>query len=446
MKYILLSTLIFTFVGCSSAKKSETTTTTSTTESSRKTFKNERIQYLSNGLKVYFVEDNTLPQVGIQLLVPVGSVTEPTNQAGINALTSSLLDQGSKTKTAIQIADLFADAGAEFDAQPSHDFTVLSTQALTTQFHAVLDLFAEVLTQPAFKTEDFERLRQQMLVAIKSKRDRSGTWADYLMMQKFYGDLPYARDVRGTEESLTKITRQDVENFYKSHYIPKGSILAVTGRFTPEMEQKIIEKFSEWQSSKSFSKPSLKMTLAPQTGIMKIETPHKAQTEIRMIQSGISRSHPDYLKLRLANEILGGSFASRLNQKVRDDLGLTYSIYSYLDTRDQAGAWVVSTFSKNETAQKTVDETVNVLKQYVEQGADQKELDAAKNLVKAQFPRALETADKLAFNLLVLDFYGVGTDYLINFNKMIDSYSLADINETIKKYLKPEQMLIMSFN
>lgn len=444
MKYILLSTLIFSFLGCSSSQKGSSTSTTTT--SSRTTYKNERIQTLPNGLKVYFVEDNTLPQVGLQLLIPVGTVTESSKQAGINALTAQLLDQGTKTKNAIQLADLFADAGSEFDASPSHDFTILSTGALTTQFSPVLELFAEVLTKPAFTNEDFERLRQQTLVQIKAKRDRSGTWADYLMMQKFYGDSPYARDVRGSEETLTKMTRQEIQNFYKTHYVPKGSILAVTGRFTPEMEQKIIAKFSEWQSEKGFAKPQLKMTQAPQSGVMKIETPHKAQTEIRLIQSGVSRAHPDYLKLRLANEILGGSFASRLNQKVRDDLGLTYSIYSYLDTRDQAGAWVVSTFSKNETAQKTVDETVGVLKRYVETGAEQKELDAAKNLVKAQFPRAMETADKLAFNLLVLDFYGVGTDYLINFNRNVDSYSLADINETIRKYLKPEQMLIMSFN
>lgn len=442
MKYILLSTLILSFLGCSSAQKSESTSVLS----SRKTFKNERVQYLPNGLKVYFVEDNTLPQVGLQLLVPVGSVEEPTKQAGINALTAGLLDQGTKSKTALELADLFADAGADFDASPSHDFTILSTQALTTQFYPVLDLFEEVLTQPVFAEEDFERLRQQSLVQIKAKRDRSGTWADYLMMQKFYGNLPYARDVRGNEESLLKVTREDVQKFYNTHYIPKGSILAVTGRFTPEMEKKIIAKFSEWKSPQGYTKPLIKMTQAPQTGVMKIETPHKAQTEIRLIQTGISRSHPDYLKLRLANEILGGSFGSRLNQKVRDDLGLTYSIYSYLDARDQAGSWVVSTFSKNETAQKTVQETVDVLKKYVEQGAEQKELDAAKNLVKAQFPRAMETADKLAFNLLVLDFYGVGTDYLINFNYNVDSYSLADINETIKKYLKPDQMLIMSFN
>lgn len=107
---------------------------------------------------------------------------------------------------------------------------------------------------------------------------------------------------------------------------------------------------------------------------------------------------------------------------------------------------MVSTFSKNETAQKTIDETLAVLKEYAAQGANQNELDAAKNLVKAQFPRALETADKLAFNLIVLDFYGPGPQYLINFNRNIDSYTLKDINDAVRKYLKPEQMLIMSFN
>lgn len=442
MKKLLLSSLvILTFVGCSSKKAVE-----SAPAEKRTSYKNERVEQLSNGLKVYFVPDETLPQVSLQLLVPAGTVTEKANEAGINALTAQLLDQGTKSKKALELADLFADAGSEFDAQPGHDFTVLASSALTTQFTPVLDLFVEVLTTPTFPQEDFDRIRQQMMVQIKSRKDRSGPWADFLTMQKFYGSTPYARDVFGSEDSLKKLTRQDVQKFYQAQYLPQGAILAVSGRFTPEMETAIRTKFANWKGVRAGTKAQFQVTAPATVGQLKIETPHKAQTEIRLIQAGIGRAHPDYLKMRLANEILGGSFASRLNQKVRDDLGLTYSIYSYLDTREQGGAWVVSTFSKNESAQKTVDETLAVLKSYANEGANQKELDAAKNLVKAQFPRALETADKLAFNLIVLDFYGIGAQYLINFNRNIDSYSLTDVNQTIQKYLKPDQMLIMSFN
>lgn len=442
MKTILISSLAFLLASCSLAPHSSAEKEIS----GKTTFKNERVQTLSNGLKIYFIQDETLPRVGLQILVPTGSVNEPVALAGINALTAGMLDQGTKTKKALVIADLFADAGAEFEAQPGHDFTILSTSALTTQFVAVLDLFSEVLYTPAFYPEDLERTRQQMLVSLRSRRDRSGTWADYLMVENFYRGSAYGRDLNGMESTLKKISRQDVQKFYQSFYRPQGAIVAVTGRFDAEMEKKIVSTFSNWKAGAAPAKSSVNMEINPPKGMMKIETPHKAQTEIRIIQKGVKRSDPDFLKLRLANEILGGSFASRLNQRVRDDLGLTYSIFSYLDSRDIMGAWVVTTFSKNESADRTINETLDVVRKFSGEGANQKELDAAKNLSKSQFLRALETADKLAYNLMVLDFYGIGAQYLINFNRDIDSYSLSDINATARRHLKPNDMLIMSFN
>ncbi len=409
-------------------------------------YKNERAQTLPNGLKVYFIPDDSLPRVGLQLLIPVGTVNESSELAGVNSLTASLLDQGTQNKKALEIADLFADAGSDFSVDAGYDFTILSSSALTTQFEPVLNLFTEVVFHPTFPKNDFQRLRRQSLVQLQGLKDRSGPWANHLMMETFYKDTAYGRNPIGKEESLKNLSRQKVFDFYKAHYKPKGSILAISGRIDKDMETKVIQAFSAWSGDGEIPKGTLNLSQLPEGGRMKIETPHDAQTEIRLIQKGVPRTDADYLKLRLANEILGGSFVSRLNQKVRDDLGLTYSIYSYLDTRNQAGSWVVSTFSKNESAEKTIEETVQVLNEYAKTGATQKELDSAKNLVKSQFPRALETADKLAYNLLVLDFYGIGAEYLVNFNKNIDSYSLSDINKVIKEHLRPKDMLIMSFN
>ncbi|MFN8791563.1 MAG: M16 family metallopeptidase [Bdellovibrionales bacterium] len=435
--------IIFLQSGCASHRKSKPQENVPAANPT--TFKNERIETLPNGIKVYFVPDDSLPRLSLQVLFPVGTVSEKPEQSGLNALTSRLLDQGTKSKSALEVADLLADYGADFSSQAGADFTVMASSSLSTQFPKLLDLFFEIVTSPSFSQEDFERIRQQMLVQIKGRRDRSGPWSDFLMMQKFYEGTAYGRDVLGTEETLKRLTRQDVVQFYRTHYSSNGALVAVAGRLTPEIEKAVKARLSSWGGNGTT--PTVKTlagVVAPQ-GQSKIETPHKAQTEIRIIQPGIPRAHPDYLKLRLANEILGGSFASRLNQKVRDDLGLTYSIYSYLDTRALSGAWVVSTFSKNETAVQTIEETRKVLQTYYQEGPSQKELDAAKNLVKAQFPRALETADKLAFNFLVLDFYGIGPSYLINFEKTIDSYSLRDIHQAVRNYLKPDQLLIMSF-
>ncbi len=412
---------------------------------SKTQYKNERVEQLENGLKIYFIDDQSLPRMSLQLLLPVGVVNESIEQAGLNALTSQLLDQGTENKKALEIADLFADSGAEFGVQAGSDFTILATSALITEFNSVLNLFSEVLMNPTFPHAEIERARQQTLVQLKSRQDRSGNWADLLTQKNFYQNHPYGRDMLGTEPSLKKISRQDVIRFYQKNYVPNQARLAVTGRLNPEIEIEIKKQMSRWKPTLKFDSQKIDFQPSLKGSVTKLSSHHKAQTEIRFIQPGISRAHPDYLKLRLINEILGGSFASRLNQKIRDDLGLTYSIYSSLDTRNSAGSWGISTFSKNETAQKTVDEVLKVLKKMIDEGVTQAELTAAKNLVKAQLPRALETSDRLAYNLIALDFYGIGVNYLIRFNQNIDSYDLNIINKALRNFLKPDQMQILIY-
>lgn len=437
IRLITTSLLAFVLASCTHGSKSGSGQTAK--------YKNERIETLPNGLKLYFVEDQSLPRVSLQLLIPVGSVNEPKDLAGLNTAVSYLLDQGTEKKKALEIADLFADSGAEFEAQGGADFTLLSTSALITEFTPVLSLFAEVLTTPTFPNQEIERARQLALVGLKGRQDRSGPWADLLMQKSFYQNHPYGRDLLGTEDSVKKINRQDIIKFYQSYYVPNAARLAITGRLTPEIENEVRKLFSAWTPAVQYAPVAPTFQPPVKGSVSKLQSPHKAQTEIRFIQPGIPRAGADYLKLRLINEILGGGFASRLNQRVRDDLGLTYSIYSSLDTKKLTGSWIISTFSKNPTAQQTVDEVFNVLKKFIDEGVTAAELSAAKNLVKAQLPRALETADRLAYNLLALDFYGVGVDYLINFNRTIDSYDLKEINSTMRNYLKPDQMQVLVY-
>jgi zinc protease len=430
---------LFALSGCAHQKDTKNEMVNSTR------YRNERIETLANGLEVYFVDDQSLPRLSLQLLVPVGTITEPIDKPGLNTLTASLLDQGTSQKKALEIADLFADYGTEFEVQPGADFTLLTATSLVTEFTPVLQLFTEVLTSPNFPKAEIERAKMQTLVQLKGRQDRSGTWADLLSQKYFYQNYPYGRDVLGTEESIKKISRQDILQFYKNNYVAKGARLAVTGRLTPVVEAEIKKQFSNWNSGTGKTGEAPAFNPPFEGRVVRLPSPQKAQTEIRFIQNGITRSSPDYLKLRLINEMLGGSFSSRLNQKVRDDLGLTYSIYSSFDAKKNAGAWIISTFSKNPTAQKTVDEVFGVLKKALDEGFTDEELSAAKNLVKAQLPRALETADRLAFNLIALDFYGIGVGYLINFDRNIDSYSLAQINQTLHQYIKPDQMQVLIY-
>jgi len=169
------------------------------------------------------------------------------------------------------------------------------------------------------------------------------------------------------------------------------------------------------------------------------------QTQIRLSQVGIDRKDPDFIPLRLANEALGGSLGSRLNQKVREDLGLTYSIYSSFDVRKDRGSFDISTFIKNETAAKALDETLKVVADYDAGGATDAEVAASRNQLVGQFPRAIETADRLVYNLLVLDFYGISNDYLVDYIKNVNKIKMKEINGAFKRHVDPKNFKVVVY-
>ena len=173
--------------------------------------------------------------------------------------------------------------------------------------------------------------------------------------------------------------------------------------------------------------------------------PSAQQTQIRIGHIGLKRSHPDYMSVRLANFILGGDFTSRLNQRIRDDLGLTYSISSSFDFRLNEGPFLISTFSRHDVVGKVLEETLKMMNDFVDKGVTEQELNTAKSVFKGQFPAVIETADRYAGNINALRFYGVGEAYLANFNQLVSAVSVKQVNEAIKKYFKTQNLTVVLY-
>ncbi|MEZ0391843.1 MAG: M16 family metallopeptidase [Pseudobdellovibrionaceae bacterium] len=441
MKKSSLLPLILFFLGVSLACSSMNS------KSSEKQFELRPVQEktLPNGMRVLYIPDTSLPRVGYQLMIRSGAARDPQGSEGLAAMTVALLEQGSKKRKALEIADDFAQLGSSFNESSAMDYMMLTTSGLSQFKDQLLDLYADVILNPAFAPAEVERKRSQVLAELMQLPDRPSEYAALLLDREVFGQHPYGHPVLGTIKSVKGIQRDQIAKFYSAQFQPANAILAITGNFDEAFKERVEKTFSPWQGKalENFEMPIPKAHV--QRSFKLYTKPGLQQTQIRIGQLGIARNDPDFLKLRMGNVILGGAFASRLNQKVRDDLGLTYSISSQFDAKLRTGSFEISTFARNDKVAEAIKASLQVVDEFQAKGITEKELNAAKALLIGQFPAAIETTDRLAFNLLILRAYGVSDSYLTDFFQNVNSITVADINEAIKKHVHPEWMKVVLF-
>lgn len=335
--------------------------------------------------------------------------------------------------------------GTDIAIAPSAETTLIFSDALSTSADELLKVYTDVIMNPSFSDAEINRVRARVLASLQKKIDDPSSYASSKMDELIFGTHPYAFEDYGTIASIRKIRKQDILRHYLTFFRPNNASLAVVGSFDSDFEEKVKTTFAAWTKRKQ---PTLKIDRPPENSPLAVTLLTKKglqQAQIRFGQLGIKRTDADYLKLRVANEVLGGSFASRLNQRVRDDLGLTYSVGSSYQSLADSGAFNIQTFTKNETVGRTIEETTKVLEDVLEKGITEQELKAAKNQIIGQFPQAIETSDKLAYNLLMFDFFGVPVSYLTDFNKNINSMSLGDVNQALKRHLDPKTLKVLVY-
>lgn len=401
---------------------------------------------LPNGLRLLFIEDKNLPYISYYLMFKTGSTSDPIGYAGLSSIVAELLEKGTSKRNAEKVAEQLGLLGADFDASSSPDFSTISTAALSTDSRALLDIFEEIVLQPAFSDGEVERVRKQILAGIEKRVDSPDAFADMAWDDYLYDTHAYARPVSGTLRSVKAIKRRHVIKHYLHHYRPGNAMMAVIGQWDESLVSEIERRFGGWEARPLPDEPQPAWQGPKDIQIRVVDKPGLAQTQIRIGNKGIRRKNDDFLTLRVANTILGGAFASRLNSRIRKDLGLTYSIYSGFDARADEGAFEISTFTKNESTGQTVTEALAILKTYKEKGVTSEEVAAAKGYMRGVFPTTIETAEKLANSLLLLRRYGVPDSYLGDYLEKLDDISTSDVNRVIKKYFDDRNLKILIYS
>lgn len=393
------------------------------------------------GARVYFVAAPELPMVDVNLTFAAGGARDD-GHAGLAALTNTLLDKGAAGLDADEISRRVESLGAQLGSGSARDMAWLSLRTLSDSAHLLpaLDILRDVAGAPEFKRRDFQRERQRMLVALRHAEQSPATVAEYTFYRAVYGEHPYASRPEGTEQSLRALTLDQVRAFYRRYYVAANLVIGIVGDLDRLAAEALAEKVTAKLQAGQRAAPIPPVEPLAQAELQRVPHP-STQTHVRMGAPGMRRGDPDYFPLYLGNHILGGSgLVSRLNEAVREQRGLSYSVYSSFTPMEREGPYLFSLQTRNDQTDEALAVMRETLREFVEEGPDQDELDAAVKNITGGFPLRIENNSKILGYIVMIGFYDLPLDYLATFNDRVEAVTLEQIRDAFRRRVHPGRM------
>ncbi|MCU7958554.1 MAG: insulinase family protein [gamma proteobacterium symbiont of Bathyaustriella thionipta] len=396
--------------------------------------------HTSNGAKVMFVPAPELPMLDVRITFDAGSARDG-EQPGKMALLNNLLSEGAGDWTADQIAERMESVGAELSTSALRDMAIVSIRSLTGKkaLHTALQTLAVVAVQPTLNKKDVERQREAMLIALRLSEQSPGSIASKRFYHAVFGQHPYASDPDGTEASLRAIRIADLRAAHARYYVAANATVAIVGDLDKAQAAAIAEQVTANLSSGKAAPPLPAVKPLQQAQTEQISFP-SSQTHIYMGQPGMSRGDPDYFPLYVGNHILGGSgLVSRLSEEVREQRGLSYSVYSYFLPMRKAGVFMVGLQTKNSKASEALKVALDTVEKFIAQGPSEEELLKAKRNITGGFALRVDSNSKIMSYISMIGFYDLPLDYLDSFTDKVNAVSMEQIRDAFKRRLQPDK-------
>jgi zinc protease len=397
---------------------------------------------LPNGLRVFVVQDASEPEVAVHLVImTAGTSKDDPHAPGIAQMTANMLTQGTQTRSARQIAEAIDFVGGSLNATAGFDSTDVTLSVVKKDLATGLDLMQDAILHPAFKSDELDRQREQLLSGFEVEYSDP----DYLATQVFgrvlYGDSPYGLPQEGTPDSVKKMDRDSLAKFHDANYAPNQSLLAFAGDVTPDEAFAAAEKyFGAWPKSSAADAAPPAPTAPSGLHFWLIDKPDAVQTQIRVGRLGIRRADPDYIQLLVANRIFGGGYNSRLNTEVRIKKGLTYGAYSSFNPHRYAGSFAVGTYTRTPETVEATKLVMNLLSQMAAGDITAQEMDFARNYLAGVYPIQSETAAQVASRVLAVAEYGLPADYNSTYPDKIRAISATQVKDMAAKYMAADNL------
>ncbi len=400
---------------------------------------------LSNGLNIMLAQSDAIPVVNFRMIVDAGYASDQFGLPGTASLALSMMQEGTKSKSSLQISEELAMLGANLNTFSNLDISTISLSSLKSNLDKSLNLFADVLLNPSFPENELDRLKKETFSRIQREKATPIQMALRVFPQYIYGkDHAYGLPFTGSgyEETVAKITKADLEKFHKTWIRPNNSTLVVVGDITmDEVKNKLEDLFDNWEKAEVPKKNISQVGLKEKSTIYLMDRPGSQQSIILAGHAAPPKSDKDNIALEAMNTILGGSFTSRINMNLREDKHWSYGSQSILLGAKGQRPFVVFALVQSDKTKESVDEVKKELTGILgTKPATEDELNKIKLNEILSLPGSWETGGAIAGSLSEMVQYGYPEDYYSTYADKMNALNLNDINKAAEKVINPEKI------
>ncbi len=400
---------------------------------------------LGNGVSVLGAVNDETPTTTIHLNMDVGQRDEPLEKLGLAAITASMMNEATLKSSNEDLSNRLQKLGSTIAFSANNNTTTLAIRSLSENLDTTLAIAAEKLLQPKFDVDDFTRVKAQTLQAIQSSKTDAGATVASVYQQLLFGkDNPFAYLNMGTVETVDEITLDDVRAFHAAHYSPTIASMVAVSNYDRDALVKKLAVFEPWRGEAVARAALMPFPTIDGSRLYLIDKPGAAQSEIRIVKRSLTYDATgEFYRAKLMNFVLGGAFNSRINLNLREDKGYSYGAWSGFSGKKDYGTYVASAAVRTDATQHSIIQIEKEIRNYVENGITESELDFTKNAIGQRDARQYEIPrQKLAFLSRIVE-YNLDDDFVNRQNEILAGISQQEINKLAKKHLDVNDMIIV---
>lgn len=400
---------------------------------------------LDNGIKFYLVEDHELPLINMDVVVRTGSVLEPDDEVGLADITGTVMRSGgTKSIPADSLNTLLENKAASMETGIGFTSGSASMNVLKEDFDSLLPVFTDLLQHPAFPQDKIDLAKKHMKSMISRRNDDQSQIANRVFDQLIYGkNSVYGQVIQYA--TVNKITRDDMVAFHDKSFVGANMMIGVSGDFnTDAMKKKLTQAFSSIPEGNKLDLNFPDVNYQYENTVNFVNKSDVNQSLIMMGHIGGKRQNPDYAAIQIMNHVLSGGFSGRILQKIRTDLGLSYSPHGqYSMNTFFPGEFYVSVRTKSSTTAQVIKAVKEVIKNLQENQISDKELKDAKDQFLNSLVFRYDSREKILNHRISTDYRGLPEDTFETFVKNLKKVTKADVQRVARKYLKPDKMQVL---